>query len=63
MDRKLAEQFGKGAKLDPGLSALGASHSAVASVAAWLAAGPHPKHLEQEAIDPISPVDGAGAAQ
>jgi hypothetical protein len=56
MDRPVAEAHGKPAGHDSGLSAIAKSDSAIAGVAEWLAYGTDIRHLEQEALDPISPL-------
>lgn len=55
MDRSIAEKHGKLAAREPSLSSIASSGSRVASVAEWLAYGDDVRHLEQEALDPISP--------
>ena len=61
MDRSIAEARGKPASRDVSLNSLGRSDSAVASLAEWLAQGNDIRHLEQEALDPMSP--GSTASQ
>jgi hypothetical protein len=63
MNQDLAIIHGRPARRDPGLGAIADTDSAVATLAAWLARGEDIRHLEQEALDPISPVcgDGKGA--
>ncbi len=56
MCRSLAERMGRPAARDPSLSSISKTDSALASLAAWLACGEQIKHLEQEALDPISPM-------
>jgi Wadjet protein JetD, C-terminal/Uncharacterized protein conserved in bacteria N-term (DUF3322) len=55
MTRALAESHGRDAARDPTLVSTARSTSALAGLAAWLVEGPSIKHLEQEALDPISP--------
>jgi hypothetical protein len=55
MDRSIAEAHGLPASPDPTLRSLSKTDSAVAGTAEWLAFGTNIKHLEQEALDPISP--------
>jgi hypothetical protein len=57
MNRRLVEAHGRDAARDPTLVSIARSNSAVAALAAWLAEGPDIKHLEQEALDPISPLE------
>jgi hypothetical protein len=56
MERSLAEAHGKPAAADPTLAQIARSDSAIAELAAWLAAGPDVRHLEQEALSPRSPL-------
>ena len=56
MDRATAEAHGRPAKIDPTLGSIAKADSAIADVAAWLAQGDAVKHLEQEALDPASPL-------
>jgi hypothetical protein len=56
MDRSLAEAHGVPASPDPSLASISKADSAVADMADWLAFGIDIKHLEQEALDPISPI-------
>jgi hypothetical protein len=56
MDPSTARASGRPASRDPTLTSLAKSNSALASLAAWLANGENIRHLEQEAIDPISPL-------
>jgi len=55
MTQTLAKTHGRGASADVTLSSIARSDSALAPLAEWLARGDEIKHLEQEAIDPISP--------
>src|SRR5262245_9735604 len=57
MNRTLVETYGRDATRDPTLVSIAGSNSALAALAAWLAEGPNIKHLEQEALDPISPLE------
>jgi hypothetical protein len=57
MNRALTESHGRDAARDPTLSSIARSTSAIAALAAWLAEGPSVKHLEQEALDPVSPLE------
>ena len=59
MNRTIAEVHGSPARCDPILGSIAKTDSAIASVAEWLAQGDDVKNLEQEALDPISPL-GAG---
>lgn len=56
MDQSLAQSYGKSAEPDGALRSIAASDSAVASLAEWLWKGENIRHLEQEALDPTSPV-------
>jgi hypothetical protein len=58
MDRSLAEIHGKPAACDPTLSTIAMANSAIAGLADWLCRGSDVRHLEQEAIDPASPLSG-----
>jgi hypothetical protein len=63
MERSLAIAHGKSAAVDPTLIAISKSESAIANLAAWLAAGDDVKHLEQEAVDPaMPPINSIGAS-
>jgi hypothetical protein len=56
MDRVLAERHGKPAGPDGALASIAQSCSAVAGLAEWLSRGERIMHLEQEALNPASPV-------
>jgi hypothetical protein len=56
MTQTLAEAHGRGATRDVTLGSIAKSDSALAPLAEWLARGDKIKHLEQEALDPVSPV-------
>jgi hypothetical protein len=56
MTRALAEAHGCPAECDASLGAIAKSASAIASLAEWLARGERVMHLEQEALDPVSPL-------
>lgn len=56
MDRQLVEAHGRPADREPALGPLARTDSAVADLAAWLAEGEDVMHLEQEALDPSSPL-------
>jgi hypothetical protein len=58
MERSLAEISGQPAARDPSLSTIAKSDSALATLAEWLTRGRDIKHLEQEALDPASPLTG-----
>jgi len=58
MDRFLAEAHGRLAARDVTLSPIAKADSAVAALAAWLSHGHSIRHLEQEALDPDSPLRG-----
>jgi hypothetical protein len=58
MTRALAEAHGRPAAADPSLSSIARSPSGIAHLAEWLARGSCIRHLEQEALDPISPLGG-----
>jgi hypothetical protein len=60
MTRALAETHGRPAERDASLGAIAKSASAVASLAEWLARGERIMHLEQEALDPVSPLPSEG---
>jgi hypothetical protein len=55
MQRTLAESRGRTASPDPSLDPVARSCSGIADLAQWLAWGQDVRHLEQEAVDPISP--------
>ena len=55
MQRDLAEQYGRLAPADASLYSIAQSSSAIAGLAAWLSTDGRVKHLEQEAITPVSP--------
>jgi hypothetical protein len=57
MDRSLAESHGKRGECDLALKSIATSDSAVAGVAEWLWKGENIRHLEQEALDPTSPLN------
>jgi hypothetical protein len=59
MDRTLAETYGRPATRDPTLSSMAKTTSALAELAGWLATGEHIRHLEQEALDPSSPLESS----
>lgn len=59
MNRALAETNGKTAPPDASLSSIGQSPSAVAELAQWLARGDTIRHLEQEALNPVTPLGTA----
>ena len=63
MDRSLAVIHGKPAAHDPTLSVIASANSAVAGLAEWLCRGDHIHHLEQEALDPASPLQPAHQLQ
>jgi hypothetical protein len=52
----VAETNGKVALADASLSSIGQSSSAIAELAQWLARGDTIRHLEQEALNPITPL-------
>jgi hypothetical protein len=56
MDRALAESHGRPALPDAALASIAQSDSAVAGLAEWLSRGDRIMHLEQEALDPSSPL-------
>lgn len=58
MERALAERHGKPADRDPTLGPIAESDSPVAGLARWLAEGDNVRHLEHEALDPVSPLLG-----
>ena len=59
MNRALAESNGKTAQPDISLSSISRSSSAIADIAQWLAGGDAIRHLEQEAINPVTPLSTA----
>ena len=59
MSQELAERYGRPCEPDDMLGSIAKSESAVADLARWLAYGPGPRALEQEAIDP-APVGNSG---
>jgi hypothetical protein len=56
MTRELAEVSGHRAEPDAGLGAIAKSDSMVSQLAHWLAFGADVRHLEQEALEPRSPI-------
>ena len=56
MDIESAIKLGSPTENKPRLKGLGESDSAIASLAAWLASGENPHLLEQEMLDPVSPL-------
>ena len=56
MDKGTAQSNGRPASRDPTLTSVAKSDSALASLAAWLAGGDNVMHLEQEALEPVSPL-------
>jgi hypothetical protein len=56
MTREIAEACGSPADSDASLGGIARSASAVASLAEWLMRGERIMHLEQEALDPVSPL-------
>ncbi|SFK16914.1 Wadjet anti-phage system protein JetD domain-containing protein [Bradyrhizobium sp. Gha] len=56
MTKELAEQSGHSTSADPSLASIATSDSAIRGLAEWLCSGPDVHHLEQEALDPLSPV-------
>ena len=54
MTRELVEQYGRPRQPDDKLGPIAKSKSALADLARWLAYGPNPHSLEQEALDPVS---------
>jgi hypothetical protein len=56
MDIESAIKLGSPTDNKPRLKGLGESDSAVAPLAAWLACGENPYLLEQEMLDPVSPL-------
>jgi hypothetical protein len=52
MTREFAERYGRPCEPDDTLAPIAKSESAVADLARWLAHGPDPRTLEQEALDP-----------
>jgi Uncharacterized protein conserved in bacteria C-term(DUF2220)/Uncharacterized protein conserved in bacteria N-term (DUF3322) len=63
MDQTLAQALGKPAPVDPTLKQIAKTNSAVAALASWLCEGNTVRHLEQEALDPTSPVSGEQPAR
>jgi hypothetical protein len=59
MECALAETHGKPAPRDPTLAQLSRSDSTLAELARWLAEGTQIRHLEQEALQPQSPLIAA----
>jgi hypothetical protein len=58
MHQSLAEARGRIAARDATLSQIAKTDSALAGLAAWLSKGDGIRHLEQEALDPVSPLCG-----
>lgn len=56
MNKELADTCGQAAEPDPSLASIARSNSAVRELADWLAFGSDVRHLEQEALQPVSPV-------
>jgi hypothetical protein len=56
MTKELANSHGQPADPDPSLTAIARSESAVNDLADWLAFGANIRHLEQEALEPRSPI-------
>ncbi|MGY3238338.1 hypothetical protein ACVWZ4_001030 [Bradyrhizobium sp. USDA 4472] len=56
MTRELAEQCGHSTTVDPSLASIASSDSKIRGLAEWLCSGPDVHHLEQEALDPLSPL-------
>jgi hypothetical protein len=56
MDRSLAESYGKPARPDATLKSIATSSSAIVGLAEWLWRGDAIRYLEQEALDPASPL-------
>jgi hypothetical protein len=54
MTREIAERYGRQCEPDDTLAPIAKSESAVADLARWLAYGPDPRTLEQEALDPAA---------
>ncbi|TYO61478.1 hypothetical protein FXV83_37995 [Bradyrhizobium hipponense] len=63
MTKDLAKQAGQPAVADPSLASIARSDSAVRELADWLAFGSDVRHLEQEALDPVTPSHGIGLAK
>jgi len=57
MTKELAEKSGQSADADPSLASIARSDSSLRHLAEWLAFGPDVRHLEQEALEPRSPLD------
>jgi hypothetical protein len=55
MTKELANSHGQPADPDTSLAAIARSESAVNDLAEWLAFGSEARHLEQEALEPLSP--------
>jgi hypothetical protein len=58
MSRELAEASGQDAEPDASLGSIAKSDSGVSQLAHWLAFGTGVRHLEQEALEPRSPLVG-----
>jgi hypothetical protein len=58
MTRDLAISHGQPADPDASLGSIARSDSGVSQLAEWLAFGPDVRHLEQEALEPQSPIAG-----
>ena len=56
MAKELAEESGQPADADPSLASIVRSDSAVRDLAEWLAFGSDVHHLEQEALNPMTPL-------
>lgn len=59
MEQYLAEAYGRPATRDLTLSSVAKTESAIAGLALWLAESENVMHLEQEALDPKSPLSKA----
>jgi hypothetical protein len=54
MTQELARRYGRPCEADDTLAPIAKSESAIAELARWLAYGPDPRTLEQEALDPAA---------
>jgi hypothetical protein len=61
MSRELAEASGQDAEPDASLGFIAKSDSGISPLAHWLAFGTAVRHLEQEALEPRSPLVGLTA--
>lgn len=54
LSRELVEEYGRSCDPDDALGQIANSDSSIADLARWLAYGPNPRTLEQEALDHVA---------